>query len=74
MKLIEAETAKEMLKRVIFGADRKIDAWVDAMPAVDAIPVEWLEKLFEDDGDWNEEEDLINWTIRRWKQEQEARS
>ena len=74
MRLIDAETAKEMLMRVIFGADRKIDAWVDAMPAVDAIPVEWLEKLFEDDGDWNEEEDLINWTIRRWKQEQEARS
>lgn len=53
MKLIEAETAKEMLKRVIFGADRRIDAWVDAMPGVDAIPVEWLK------GKENCEDDLF---------------
>ena len=49
MRLIEAETVKEMLMRVIFGADRKIDAWVDAMPAVDAIPVEWLKEKRNDE-------------------------
>jgi len=38
-KLIDAETVKEYLKRVIWGADRKIDGWVDVMPAVDAVPV-----------------------------------
>lgn len=42
-KLIDAETVKEYLKRVIWGADPKIDKWVDVMPAVDAVPVEWLE-------------------------------
>ena len=38
-KLIDAETVKEYLKRVIWGADRKIDGWVEVMPAVDAVPV-----------------------------------
>ena len=38
-KLIDAETVKEYLKRAIWGADRKIDKWVDVMPAVDAVPV-----------------------------------
>ena len=37
-RLIDADTAKEYLKRAIFGADQKIDAWVDAMPTVDAVP------------------------------------
>jgi rubrerythrin len=32
MKLIKDTTVKEYLKRVIFGADQKIDGWVDAMP------------------------------------------
>lgn len=38
-KLIDDEVVKEYLKRVIWGADRKIDKWVDVMPAVDAMPV-----------------------------------
>lgn len=39
MKLIEAEAVKAYLKRAVFGADQKIDAWVDAMPEADAAPV-----------------------------------
>ena len=39
MRLIDAETVKAYLKRVIFGADTKIDSWVDAMPGADAEPV-----------------------------------
>lgn len=35
-KLIDSDIVKEYLKRVIFGADVKIDGWVDAMPAADA--------------------------------------
>jgi len=49
MKLIDAEIVKAYLKRAIFGADPKIDAWVDAMPAANAIPVEWLNDLIDDD-------------------------
>ena len=32
-RLIDDGTVKEYLKRVIFGADQKIDKWVDAMPS-----------------------------------------
>lgn len=35
MKLIKDTTVKEYLKHVIFGADQKIDGWVDAMPAAE---------------------------------------
>ena len=35
MKLIKDTTVKEYLKRVIFGADQKIDGWVDDMPAAE---------------------------------------
>lgn len=35
---IERETVKEYLKRVIFGADQKLDRWVDDMPAADVRP------------------------------------
>ena len=38
-------TIKKYLKRVIFGADQKIDQWVDSMPAADVVPVvhgRWL--------------------------------
>ena len=36
---INRGTIKEYLKRVIFGADQKIDRWVDTMPAADVVPV-----------------------------------
>ena len=70
MRLIDAETAKEMLMRVIFGADRKIDAWVDAMPAVDAIPVEWLEENANkhDGGIFNP----YWFVLKKWQNEQEV--
>lgn len=35
--LVRRSDVKEYLKRVIFGADWKIDSWVDAIPAVDAV-------------------------------------
>lgn len=38
-KLVKAFDVKEYFKRVIFGADQKIDAWVDCIPAVDAVEV-----------------------------------
>ena len=38
-KLLKASDVKEYFKRVIFGADQKIDAWVDSIPAVDAVEV-----------------------------------
>jgi hypothetical protein len=38
-KLVKASDVKEYLKRVIFGADQKIDTWVDSIPAVDAVEV-----------------------------------
>ena len=38
-EFVEKETIKEYLKRVIFGADPKLDRWVDDMPAADVRPV-----------------------------------
>lgn len=38
-EFVEKDTVKEYLKRVIFGADQKIDRWVDDMPAADVRPV-----------------------------------
>ena len=43
MRLIDSETVKEYLKRVIWGADSKIDKWVEAMPTIDAIPMNWMD-------------------------------
>ena len=43
---ISREAVKEYLKRAIFGADSKIDKWVDAIPAADVKPVvhgRWIE-------------------------------
>lgn len=34
---ISREAAKEFLKRAIFGADIKIDKWMDAIPAADVV-------------------------------------
>ena len=47
-KLIDSDIVKEYLKRAIFGADVKIDGWVDAMPAADAVPVTWLREKMEE--------------------------
>ena len=78
MRLIDADTLKEnFFDYAPFEMmwDRgDIRHKIDEMPTVDAIPVEWLKKLFEDDGDWNEEKDVIDWAICRWQQEQEAKS
>lgn len=44
-KLVKASDVKEYFKRVIFGADQKIGAWVDSIPAVGAVEVvhgEWI--------------------------------
>lgn len=44
---ISREAVKEYLKRAIFGADSKIDKWVDAIPAADVKPVvrgHWVER------------------------------
>ena len=82
MRLVDADVLKARIEQ---EEDREYDATgyllhmtdsllvIDNAPTIDAIPVEWLKKLFEDDGDWNEEEALIDWIIRRWKQEQEGR-
>lgn len=45
-KFVKASDVKEYFKRAIFGADQKIDKWVDSIPAADVRPVvrgEWLE-------------------------------
>ena len=34
-RYIRREDAKEYLKRVIFGADQKIDCWIDCIPSAD---------------------------------------
>ena len=47
-KLIDADVVKAYLKRAIFGADPRIDKWVDAMPEADAIPMDWLLDLIHD--------------------------
>ena len=47
-KLLKASDVKEYFKRVIFGADKKIDAWVDSIPAVDAVEVRHGWWLFEE--------------------------
>ena len=47
-KLIEADVVKAFLKRVIWGKDPQIDAWVDAMPEADAIPMEFIHDLIDD--------------------------
>jgi len=46
-KLVKASEVKECFSRVIFGADRKIDAWVDAIPAVDAVEEVRIDELIE---------------------------
>lgn len=48
---------------------------LNAIPAVDAIPVEWLNKqceMADDRGDM-EMTDAISWLIQTWQEEQEAR-
>ena len=79
MRPIDADALKTKIKAA--GTDgtianycRKVlaECLDNEAPTIDAIPVEWMKKLFEDDGDWNEEEALIDWVVRRWKQEQEA--
>ena len=44
---ISREAAKEFLKRAIFGADNKIDKWVDSIPAADVRPVNDGENITE---------------------------
>lgn len=34
---VKKSVVEEYLKRAIFGADRKIDEWVDQMPAADVL-------------------------------------
>ena len=36
---IKRGDAKEYLKRAIFGADQKIDRWIDSIPSADVRPV-----------------------------------
>lgn len=38
MRPIDAEVVKEFLKRAIFGADAKIDRWIDSVPTLYAEP------------------------------------
>lgn len=70
-KLIDAYIVKEYLKRAIFGADVKIDGWVDAMPAVDAVPVEWLKKMRDDDRLTIDDVETIDLILAWWQKEQE---
>lgn len=45
-KFVKASDVKEYFKRAIFGADQKIDKWVDAIPSADVRPVvrgEWFD-------------------------------
>ena len=39
-KYIKSSDAKEYLKRAIFGADQKIDKWIDTIPAADVTPAD----------------------------------
>ena len=72
-RLIDSDVVKEYLKRAIFGADVKIDGWVDAMPAADAVPVEWLKKMRDDDRLTIDDVETID-LILAWRQkEQEAK-
>lgn len=49
---VEKSVVEEYLKRAIFGADRKIDKWVDQMPAADV-----RENVH---GHWIQHEDDLN--------------
>ena len=70
-KLIDSDVVKEYLKRAIFGADAKIDGWVDAMPAADAMPMEWLrEKMREPQMTTG---NPFGFVLAEWLDEQEAR-
>lgn len=52
-KFVKASDVKEYFKRAIFGADQKVDKWVDAIPAADVRPVVTCEECtyHVDDGD-----------------------
>ena len=71
-RLIDSDVVKEYLKRAIWGADPKIDGWVDAMPAADAVPVEWLKKMREDDRLTIDDVETIDLILAWWQKEQEA--
>ena len=58
-EFVEKDTIKEYLKRVIFGADQKLDRWVDDMPVADLRPVVR--------GRWVWDENGVDWGIGAWR-------
>lgn len=69
--LISREAAIDAHKRAAYWQDgeRKIAG----LPAIDAIPVEWLQneaKRQHDMGEWADA-DVIYWLIQTWQKEQE---
>ena len=74
-KLIDSDVVKEYLKRAIWGADPKIDGWVDAMPAADAVPMEWLRDRMLDMPSTDEALSKAAWRVMRaWEKEQEGKN
>lgn len=50
MRLVDAETVKEYLKRAIWGADKKVDAWIDAVPTVEELlPARYANRVYHED-------------------------
>ena len=71
--LISRAAAIDAVKRAAYwnDAERKITE----LPAVDAVPVEWLRDKMsraDDEGDLDSV-DLFSWIIQTWQKEQEAR-
>ena len=73
-KLIDSDIVKEYLKRAIFGADAKIDGWVDAMPATDAVPMTWLRDKLLDMPNADEALSKAAWRVMRaWENERKEK-
>lgn len=82
-RLIDADALKAAMKAVKSGLDFPLSTYLkriiamilDGAPIVEAIPVEWLKAQINDAIDDNETElaSDIDWLIRKYKNEQEAR-
>ena len=70
MRLIDADELRWTTLRDGFGRINTcivFESDINAMPTVEAIPIEWIEK-------WNEEKCIkaINWMMEDWRKEDET--